>query len=233
VTTPDEPHRVLLVDDDPTNLDVLRQTLEGQGYRLFFARPGEDALRLARRARPSLILLDVVMPGIDGYETCRLLKEDPETRDAAVIFLSALDNAKDKVRGFEAGAVDFVTKPFQGDEVLARVHTHLSIQRLLRQQFHSGAPLTPHAGQDDETGLRLRDDEPSGTASSGLRATGFVAEPGRSVFAPGDVVAYRFRIVRYLARGGMGSRSRRFCRALRATSDRSCSSSVRCTWHAR
>ena len=81
-------------------------------YRLFVARNGEDAIKVARRARPMVILLDVVMPGIDGYETCRRLKDDPETRDAAVIFLSALNDPKDKVRGFEAGAVDFITKPF-------------------------------------------------------------------------------------------------------------------------
>ena len=85
------------------------------------------------------------MPGIDGYETCRRLKDDPDTRDAAVIFLSALDDAKDKVRGFEAGAVDFITKPFQGEEVLARVNTHLSIQRLLRRQAEAGSPAAPQA----------------------------------------------------------------------------------------
>ena len=139
-----ETDRILLVDDDATNLDVLRRTLEGHGYRLFFARSGEDALKVAQRAHPGLILLDVVMPGIDGYETCRRLKDDPDTRDAAVIFLSALGDAKDKVRGFEAGAVDFVTKPFQGDEVLARVRTHLSIQRLLRRQ-HEGRSATTRA----------------------------------------------------------------------------------------
>ena len=134
----DEIARILLVDDDATNLDVLRQTMEGQPYRLYFARSGEDALKVAQRAHPALILLDVVMRGIDGYETCRRLKEDPATRDAAVIFLSALDDARDKIRGFEAGAVDFVTKPFQSDEVLARVRSHLSIQRLLRRPHDSG-----------------------------------------------------------------------------------------------
>src|SRR6478609_3929157 len=125
--------RVLLVDDDATNLDVLRHTLEGGGYRLFVTRNGESAIEVARRVQPALVLLDVVMPGIDGYETCRRLKVDPETRDAAVIFLSSLDEAKDKVRGLEVGAVDFVSKPFQKDEVVARVNTHLTLQRLRRQ----------------------------------------------------------------------------------------------------
>jgi len=129
----DDADRVLLVDDDVTNLDVLRHALDGRGYRLFATRSGENAIEVARRVHPLLILLDVVMPGIDGYETCRRLKEDPETRDAAVIFLSSLDETKDKVRGLEAGAVDFVSKPFQSDEVVARVNTHLTLQRLRRQ----------------------------------------------------------------------------------------------------
>ena len=133
----EEPGHILLVDDDPTSLDVLRQTLAGSSYRLFVARNGEEALKVARRAKPLLVLLDVVMPGIDGYETCRRLKDDPETMDVAVIFLSALDNPKDKVRGFEAGGVDFITKPVQPDEVIARVNTHLRIQRLLHRQLQA------------------------------------------------------------------------------------------------
>ena len=126
--------RILLVDDDATNLDVLRHTLDGRGYRLFVTRSGESAIEVARRVHPVLVLLDVVMPGIDGYETCRRLKDDPQTREAAVIFLSSLDEAKDKVRGLEVGAVDFVSKPFQKDEVVARVNTHLTLQRLRRHR---------------------------------------------------------------------------------------------------
>ncbi len=125
-----EPQRILLVDDNPTNLQVLFQTLDGRGYKLLIAKSGEDALKIARKAQPHLILLDIMMPGIDGYETCQKLKEDPETRESSVIFLSALDDTKDKVRGLEQGAVDFITKPFQGEEVLARVDTHLTIHRL-------------------------------------------------------------------------------------------------------
>jgi DNA-binding NtrC family response regulator len=124
---------ILLVDDDAISLHVLRSTLDGRGFRLFFTRSGEDALKVARRAKPLLVLLDVMMPGMDGYETCRRLKADPETSGAAVIFLSALEDTRDKVRGLEVGAVDFITKPFQADEVVARVNTHLTIQRLQRQ----------------------------------------------------------------------------------------------------
>src|SRR4051794_34494424 len=142
-TTPlaENADRILLVDDDVTNLDVLRHTLEGRGYRLFVTRSGESAIEVARRVHPLLILLDIVMPGIDGYETCRRLKEAPETRDAAVIFLSSLDETKDKVRGLRVGAVDFVSKPFQRDEVVARVNTHVTLQRLRRQLESRNAEL--------------------------------------------------------------------------------------------
>ena len=137
----DDADRILLVDDDPTNLDLLRHTLDGRGYRLFVSRSGESAIELARRVRPLLILLDVVMPGIDGYETCRRLKEAPETGESAVIFLSSLDETKARVRGLEAGAVDFISKPFQRDEVVARVNTHVTLQRLRRELETRNAEL--------------------------------------------------------------------------------------------
>jgi len=123
---------VLLVDDDPSNLAVLRETLKTRPYRLLMAKSGEQAQAIAAKARPALVLLDIVMPGIDGFETCRRLKAEPATADAAVIFLSALDEARDKVRGLELGAVDFISKPFDPDEVVARVETHLEIRRLER-----------------------------------------------------------------------------------------------------
>jgi len=132
---------VLLVDDEPANLELLRQALDGRGYRLLVATSGEDALKVARRARPSLVLLDVLMPGIDGFETCRRLKADPETAGSAVIFLSALAEAQEKVRGLEAGAVDFVSKPFQPEEVVARVHTHLTVRQLQLQLESRNAEL--------------------------------------------------------------------------------------------
>ncbi|MBN1346429.1 MAG: response regulator [Phycisphaerae bacterium] len=124
-----QPERILLVDDNPTNLQVLFKMLDGRGYELRIAKTGEDALAIACDARPALILLDIMMPGIDGYEVCRRLKEDPTTRDATVIFLSALDETKDKVRGLELGAVDYVAKPFDVEEVIARVETHMALYR--------------------------------------------------------------------------------------------------------
>jgi sigma-B regulation protein RsbU (phosphoserine phosphatase) len=124
---------ILLVDDNPTNLQVLFQTLEGLGCKLLIAKSGEMGLSIAAKAHPNLILLDIMMPGIDGFEVCRRLKDDPTTADIPVIFLSALDDTQDKVRGLQLGAVDYVSKPFQPDEVIARVNTHLTINRLRRE----------------------------------------------------------------------------------------------------
>jgi sigma-B regulation protein RsbU (phosphoserine phosphatase) len=124
---------ILLVDDNPTNLQVLFQTLEGVGCKLLVAKNGEMALSIADKARPDLILLDIMMPGIDGYEACRQLKAQPTTTDIPVIFLSALGDTEDKVKGLQLGAVDYITKPFQPDEVIARVNTHLTIHRLKKE----------------------------------------------------------------------------------------------------
>lgn len=123
---------VLLVDDNPINLQILYKTLEGSGYRLLVANDGEKALDIARKMRPSLILLDIMMPGIDGYEVCATLKRDPRTRDIAIIFLSALEDSSAKVKGFAVGGVDYVSKPFQADEIIARVRNHIKIHRLER-----------------------------------------------------------------------------------------------------
>ncbi len=125
--------RILLVDDNPTNLQLLLQTLDGRGYKLLVAKSGESAIDIAKKTKPNVVLLDVMMPGMDGFETCRRLKSDPATRDAAVIFLSALSELHQKVSGFSLGAVDYITKPIQPDDVVARVHTHLTIQRLSRE----------------------------------------------------------------------------------------------------
>ena len=125
--------QILLVDDNPTNLQILYKTLQGSGYRLLVAKSGEAALEIAARVQLSLVLLDIMMPGIDGFEVCRMLKQDKRTRDVAVIFLSALDDSVAKVRGFAVGGVDYIAKPFQADEVVARVRTHVKIHRLETQ----------------------------------------------------------------------------------------------------
>jgi len=128
-----EENTILIIDDDPANLGVISASLEDNGLRVLVARDGESGLQKARYAKPSLILLDVLMPGLDGFEICSRLKENEVTRDIPVIFMTALTATKDKVNGFETGGVDFITKPFQQDEVLARVRTHLSLRMMQRK----------------------------------------------------------------------------------------------------
>ena len=123
------PH-ILIVDDLPANLGVLLGVLDGAGYEVLVATSGEGALARLAYMQPDLILLDVNMPGLDGYETCRQLKADARWREVPVLFLTAQDDPVDKVRGFEAGAVDYITKPLHAEEVLARVRTHLQIRWL-------------------------------------------------------------------------------------------------------
>jgi sigma-B regulation protein RsbU (phosphoserine phosphatase) len=124
---------ILVVDDSPVNLQVLVRTLNGSGHRILAAKNGRAALEIARRARPDLMLLDVMMPELDGFEVCRAIKSSPETEDTLVIFLSALGEVADKVSGLELGAVDYITKPIQAEEVLARVANHLTRQYLERE----------------------------------------------------------------------------------------------------
>ena len=121
---------ILIVDDTPANLDVLFDYLDMVGFTVLTAEDGMDALERAQRMLPDLILLDVMMPGIDGFETCRRLKSSDRTKDIPVIFVSALNDVENRVRGFEAGGVDYVTKPFQYREVLARITAHLTIGNL-------------------------------------------------------------------------------------------------------
>ena len=121
--------RILIVDDEPLNLELLRQELDVLGYVLDEARSGEEALQRAGETPPDVILLDIMMPGMDGFEVCRRLKISEGTRDVPVIFMTALSEIADKITAFEVGGVDYVTKPFQVEEVLARVGTHVELRR--------------------------------------------------------------------------------------------------------
>jgi DNA-binding response OmpR family regulator len=124
---------ILIVDDTTVNLRLLTRLLAGQGYKVRPATGGQQAITAARSMPPDLVLLDIMMPGMDGYEVCRQLKNHQKTRDIPIIFISALDETTDKINGFKAGGVDYITKPFQPEEVLARVNTHLTLRRLHRQ----------------------------------------------------------------------------------------------------
>ncbi len=124
---------IVIVDDKPTNLGVLFDFLSDSGFKVLVAQDGESAIEKVNYGHPDLILLDVMMPGIDGFETCRRLKANPATHDIPVIFMTALSETVDKVKGFSLGAVDYVTKPVQQEEVRARVTTHLTIRNLQKE----------------------------------------------------------------------------------------------------
>jgi two-component system sensor histidine kinase/response regulator len=124
---------ILLVDDNPTNLGILVTSLSAEGYKVCVAQDGESAIAQVPYAKPNLILLDVMMPGINGFETCQRLKQNSSTQHIPVIFMTALTEVFDKLQGFQVGAVDYIIKPFDIAEVLIRVKTHLEIQALQNQ----------------------------------------------------------------------------------------------------
>ncbi len=155
---PDQRPRLLLVDDEPTNLQVLRHVLQAD-YRLLFATDGARALQVAREQLPQLILLDIMMPGMDGYAVCRALKADPATAGIPVIFITALDDSQDETAGFDVGAVDYITKPVSPPVVRARVRTHLSLVRMdeLRETRLQIVQRLGRAAEykDNETGMHV------------------------------------------------------------------------------
>jgi putative two-component system response regulator len=120
--------KIIIVDDVSTNREILERVLEKEGYNISQSKSGEAALKIIPRSLPDLILLDVTMPGIDGFETCRRLKEDKATRNIPVLFISARENLEDITKGFRVGGVDYITKPFQNEEVRKRVKIHLTLK---------------------------------------------------------------------------------------------------------
>jgi diguanylate cyclase (GGDEF)-like protein len=136
---------ILIIDDNPTNLRVAVDSLEHSGFNVLVARDGESGYKRALYAVPHLILLDIMMPKLDGFETCLRLKSHPITQQIPVIFMTALSSTQDKVRGFEVGALDYITKPIQQEELLARVNTHVKIQELNRQLQQQNQQLQQQA----------------------------------------------------------------------------------------
>ena len=149
---------LLLVDDEPVNLRVLKQLLASE-YQLIFARNGEEALHLTETRQPNLILLDVMMPGLTGFEVCRQLKQQASTKHIPVIFVTALNDEQDETEGFEVGAVDYITKPISPAIVKARVRTHLSLvqaDELLESRLQVVQRLGKAAEyKDNETGMHV------------------------------------------------------------------------------
>lgn len=132
MTAAEKEHKgtILIVDDNTTNLGVLFDYLKDSGFRVLVAQTGEAALELTDEVLPDIILLDVLMPGLNGFETCERLKQDDRKKDVPIIFMTAVTDTVDKIKGFDLGAVDYITKPIQHEEVLARVNTHLSLKNL-------------------------------------------------------------------------------------------------------
>lgn len=141
---------ILIVDDTPTNLSILFDLLSYSGFKVFVAEDGEDALDRVEYCLPDLILLDVLMPGINGFETCRRLKANELTKDIPIIFMTALSDPEDKVMGLNLGAVDYITKPFQHEEVLARVSIHLNLRNLTKKLQEQNVTLQQEIQQRSE-----------------------------------------------------------------------------------
>jgi len=128
---------ILIVDDDTTNLEVISSFLYNKKYKIILAKSGNDALKSVENNHPDLILLDIMMPGMNGYEVCEKLKANNQTMDIPIIFLTAKTETKEIIKGFNKGGVDYVTKPFIKEELLARIKTHISLkvsQDLLKEQ---------------------------------------------------------------------------------------------------
>jgi CheY-like chemotaxis protein len=147
---------ILIVDDNPTNLEVLSETLTGAGLSVSVAIDGESAIEQVEYHQPELILLDVMMPGIDGFETCQRLKANSVTAEIPVIFMTALSDTDNKVKGLSYGAVDYIAKPFQQEEVLARVRVHLQLRHLARTLKEQNQKLTNEVKKRQEAELALQ-----------------------------------------------------------------------------
>lgn len=145
---------LLIVDDIPENVSVLFRFLGTAGFKVLVAQNGEQALQMFDFARPDLILLDVMMPGMDGFEVCQLLKSQENTKEIPIIFMTALADTVDKVKGFSLGAADYITKPVQQEEVLARINAHLTVRKLQRQLSEQNRLL-----QDQSAELQQRNQE--------------------------------------------------------------------------
>lgn len=133
--------QILIVEDDPASMDMLDTALTLEGFDTVIANDGEMALSFAASEQPDLILLDVALPGIDGFEVCRRLKESPTTRHAPVVFMTGFDDSRHRIKAFKAGGVDYISKPFEMEELLTRLRTQLSIRSLTRALEEQNASL--------------------------------------------------------------------------------------------
>jgi len=154
MTDSSEPGVVLIVDDTPENLAMLSDALERAGYKVLVAMDGLSALERMQRMRPDVVLLDAVMPGLDGFQTCRRMKATAAIADIPVLFMTALTESQHVIEGFAAGGIDYVTKPIHPEEVLARVAAHLRTARILQSARSQQRSARPDLG-DEQVQLEL------------------------------------------------------------------------------
>ena len=129
-----EKKRIVIVEDTPSTIDILYKMLKNKGFEIFVSKNGEKALTIVEKLMPHLILLDVLLPGLDGFEICQLLKKKKNTRDIPIIFMTALTDTEHITKGFEVGGVDYITKPFNVEEVFSRINTHIALYEMKIEQ---------------------------------------------------------------------------------------------------
>lgn len=161
----DDSPTVLIADDNPANLAIVVESLVARGFKVLVALDGPEAIQRAQFSQPDLILLDVRMPGINGFETCRRLKSDERTRNIAVIFMTSLTGSEDMVEGFSAGGVDYLTKPVHVDEMMARISTHLALRGMHQKLIAQNRQL------QDEVLVRQRAEAALSRVRDGLEAS--------------------------------------------------------------
>lgn len=182
----DKKETLLIVDDIPSNVTLLLDFLTRAGYEVLVAEDGEEGVQTAEYARPDLILLDIMMPGMNGFEACQYLKSQSQTADIPIIFMTALTDTTDKVKGFSLGAADYITKPIQFEEVLARITTHLKLRRLQKQLTAQNKQLQEHT---EELEIRNRElDAFAHTVAHDLK------NPLHAVISLTDILQQKFAI---------------------------------------
>ena len=174
--------KILIVDDQLENLEILRQTLESEGYQVSAVPSGAIALKITPEVKLDLALLDILMPGMNGFETYRQLREDDVTADTPIIFITAKDEAESVIEGFEVGAVDYITKPFRTKEALLRVEAHLKNARLAQALRHKNRELQQEIAKREraENVLQTADEQLSLISERGAERWGIAGFVGQS-----------------------------------------------------